>query len=224
METQGLFFCVLAHFFMWCLSSHFSSFTYSYCLPCIWWFSRKILCFPYGIFTLYHSIHSLFVCVYLLTLSFKSAYKVLLFQVTFSNFFFHLKEIFFEFIILRYLQVFFLVIVFQSLSCVWLFVTPWTAACQASLSHCLPEFAHSCPLSQWYHPAISSFVTPLCFYLQFSPASGSFPKSRLFCIQCQSIEASASVLPMNIQCWFPLGLTGLISCCPRDSQESSPIS
>ena len=68
----------------------------------------------------------------------------------------------------------------------------------------------SCPLSQWCHPSVSSSVVPFSC-LQSFPASGSFPISRLFAIDGQSIVASASVLLMNIQGWFPLGLTGLIS-------------
>ena len=59
-----------------------------------------------------------------------------------------------------------------------------------------------------------------CF--QSFPASGSFPMSWLFTSGGQGIGASASVLPMNIQGWFPLGLTSWSSCCPRDSQKSSP--
>ena len=66
--------------------------------------------------------------------------------------------------------------------------------------------SHSCPLSQWYYLAISSFCCPLSL-----PASGSLPMSWLFVIRGQSIGASGSVLPMNILGWFPLGLTGLIS-------------
>ena len=56
------------------------------------------------------------------------------------------------------------------------------------------------------------------------PASGSFPMSQFFASGGQSIgvSASASILPVNIQDWFPLGLTGWSPCCPRDSQESSP--
>ena len=68
----------------------------------------------------------------------------------------------------------------------------------------------SCPLSWWCHPTISS-VIPFSPYLQSFPASGSFPRSQFFASGGQSIGASASVLPMNIQGWFPLGLTGLIS-------------
>ena len=102
----------------------------------------------------------------------------------------------------------------QSLNCVWLFVTPWTAAHQASLSFTISQTcSNSCPLSQWCHPTISSSVVPFSSYLQSSPTSGSFPMSQLFASGGQSIGASisASVLPMNIQDWFPLGLTGLIS-------------
>ena len=68
-----------------------------------------------------------------------------------------------------------------------------------------------CPLSQWYHQPISSSVTPFSSCPQYFPASGSFPMSQLFASGGWSIEASASILPMNIQGWFPLGLTGLIS-------------
>ena len=71
----------------------------------------------------------------------------------------------------------------------------------------------SCPLSPWYHPTISSSVAPFSSCLQSFPASGSFPMSWLFTSGGQSIGTSAlaSVLPMNIQGWFPLGLIGLIS-------------
>ena len=81
---------------------------------------------------------------------------------------------------------------------------------------------NSGPLSQWYHPTMSSFVTPFSSCLQSFPASVSFPMSQLFTSGGHSIGASASVLPVNIQGWFPLGLTGLISLQSRDSQESSP--
>ena len=83
--------------------------------------------------------------------------------------------------------------------------------------------SNSCPSSQWCYPTISSSVICFSSCPQSSPASGSFPKSQFFASGGQSIEASASasVLPINIQDWFPLGLTGsLISFCPRDSQES----
>ena len=78
--------------------------------------------------------------------------------------------------------------------------------------------SHSCPLSQWCHPTISSSVIPFSC-LQYFPASGSFPVSQFFPSGGQRIGASASVLPMNIQSWFLLGWT---PCSPRDSQESSP--
>ena len=69
-----------------------------------------------------------------------------------------------------------------------------------------------CPLSRWCHPTISSSIIPFCSCPQFFPASGSFLISQLFVWGGQSIgaSASASVLPMNIQDWFPLGLTDLI--------------
>ena len=70
-----------------------------------------------------------------------------------------------------------------------------------------------CPLSRWCHPTISSSVTPFSPCPQSFPASGSVPTSRLFTSGGQSIgvSASASVLPMNIQGWFPLRWTGWIS-------------
>ena len=73
--------------------------------------------------------------------------------------------------------------------------------------------SNSCPLSQWGHPTISSSVIPFAACLPSFPASGSFPMSQFFSWGGQSIGAStsASVFPMNIQGWFPLGLTSLIS-------------
>ena len=82
--------------------------------------------------------------------------------------------------------------------------------------------SNSCPSSRWCHPTISSSIIPLSSYLQSFPASGSFPISWFFTSSGQSIGASASVLPINIQDWFPLRLTGLISLSPTDSQESFP--
>ena len=73
-------------------------------------------------------------------------------------------------------------------------------------------YSNSCPSSWWCHPTISSSVIPFSFCLQSFPASRSFPVSQFFPSGGQSIgtSTSASVLPMNIQVWFPLGLTGLI--------------
>jgi len=74
-------------------------------------------------------------------------------------------------------------------------------------------YSNSCPLSWWCHPTISSSVIPFSSCLQSFPASGSFPMSWFFASGGQSIEvsASASVLPINIQDWFLLGWSGLIS-------------
>ena len=74
-------------------------------------------------------------------------------------------------------------------------------------------YSNSCPLSRWCHPTISSSVVPFSSHLRSFPASGSFPMSQFFESGGQSvgISASASVLPMNIQDWFPLGKTGWIS-------------
>ena len=78
--------------------------------------------------------------------------------------------------------------------------------------HHLPEFAqtHWCLLNRWCCSTVSSSATTFSFSLQSFPASESFPMSRLFASGDQSIGASASVLPMYIQGWFPLGLTGSI--------------
>ena len=73
--------------------------------------------------------------------------------------------------------------------------------------------SNSCPSSCWCHPTISHSIIPLSSCLHSFPASGSFSMSQFLASGGQSIgvSASASVLPMNIQDWFPLGLTGLIS-------------
>ena len=79
-------------------------------------------------------------------------------------------------------------------------------------------YSNSCPLSRWCHLNISSSVVPFSSCPQSFPASGSFPVSRFFASGGQSIgvSASASVLPMNIQDWFPLGLTGWISLLSKE--------
>ena len=91
-------------------------------------------------------------------------------------------------------------------------VTPWTTALPCS-SPTPRAYSNSCPSCQWCHPTISSSVIPFSSSLQSFPAIGSFPMSQFFTSGGQSTGASvsASVLPMNIQCWFPLGLTGWIS-------------
>ena len=102
----------------------------------------------------------------------------------------------------------------QSHSRVWLFATLWTAARQGSLSITnsqslfkLISSSHCC------HPAISSFVVPVSSYFQSFPTSGSFPMSQFVVSGSQSIgvSASAPILPMDIQDWFPLWLADLIS-------------
>ena len=73
-------------------------------------------------------------------------------------------------------------------------------------------YSNSCPLSWWCHPTISFSVMPLSSYIQSFPASGSFQMSQFFALGGQTIgvSASASVFPMNIQGWYPLGWTGWI--------------
>ena len=74
-------------------------------------------------------------------------------------------------------------------------------------------YSNSCPLSRWCHPTISSSVVPFSFCPQSFPAPGSFHMSQSFALGDQSmgVSASTSVVPMNIQDWFPLGWTGWIS-------------
>ena len=72
-------------------------------------------------------------------------------------------------------------------------------------------YSNSCLLSRWCHPTISSSVNPFSICLQSFSASGSFQMSQFFASGGQSIGASASVLPTNIQDWLPSGWTGWIS-------------
>ena len=100
----------------------------------------------------------------------------------------------------------------QLLSCGWFFVTPWTAACQASLSITNSQSLLKRMSIEAVMPSNHLILCcPFSCCLQSFPASGSFPMSQFFAYGGQSIGASASVLPMNRQDWFPLGLTGLIS-------------
>ena len=83
--------------------------------------------------------------------------------------------------------------------------------------------SNSCPLAQWCPPTVSSFMVPFFSHIPSFPASGSFPVSQFFTSggQRNGASASASFLPMNIQDWFPLGWTGLISL---QSKELSRVS
>ena len=113
----------------------------------------------------------------------------------------------------------------QSLSHVRLFATSWTAARQASLS-----FTNSLILlklmssSQWCHPTISLSVILFYCCLQSFPVIGSFLISKFFTSvgQIIGVSASASILPVNINDWFPLAWIVGSLCSPRDSQESYP--
>ena len=102
----------------------------------------------------------------------------------------------------------------QLLSRVQFFATPWTAVPRLPCPSPTPgACSNSWWLSQWCHPTISSPVVPFSSCLQYFPASGSFPMSQLFVSGGQSIgiSALASILPMNIQDWFPLGWISWIS-------------
>ena len=105
-------------------------------------------------------------------------------------------------------------------------------SCHRGLKHARPPcpslspgvFSNLCPLSWWCHPTISSSIAPFSSCHQSFPASESFPMSQIFNSGGKSFgtSASASVLPINIQGWLPLELTGWSPCCPSDSQEFSP--
>ena len=104
--------------------------------------------------------------------------------------------------------------VVQLLSCVQLFATPWTAACQLCLSSTVFWILFKLMSVESGMPSNHLILChPFSSCLQSFPASGCFPMIWFFASGNQSIRvlASASVLPMNIQGWFPLGLTGLIS-------------
>ena len=107
------------------------------------------------------------------------------------------------------------IVVIQLLSHVQLFVTTWTMHhARLPCPSPTPEvYSNSCPLTGWCHPTISSSVVPFSSRLQSFSASRSFPMSWFLTLGCQNIgvSTSASVLPMNIQDSFPLGLTDLIS-------------
>ena len=112
--------------------------------------------------------------------------------------------------------------VVRSSSCFWLFVSPWTAACQPPCYSPSPEVcSSSCPLHWWCHPAISSSDVLFSFCPQSFPASGTFPVSWLFTSGDQKTGASASapVLPMSIRGWFPLRLACLTSLLSRGLSE-----
>ena len=85
-------------------------------------------------------------------------------------------------------------------------------------------YSNSCPLSWWCHPTISSSVISFSSCLQSFPASGSLQMSQFFASGGQSIgvSASASVLPINIQDWFPLGWTGWISLLSKGLSRVFP--
>ena len=102
----------------------------------------------------------------------------------------------------------------QSVSHVQLFATPWTQHTRLPCPSPTPRaYSNSSPSSWWCHATILSSGIPFSSCLQTFPASGSFPTSQFFTSGGQNIgvSASTSVLPMNIQDWFPLGRTGWIS-------------
>ena len=116
----------------------------------------------------------------------------------------------------------------QKLSHVWLFVTHGRQNTRLPCPSPTPgAYSNSCPSKRWCHPTISSSVIPFSSCIQSFPASGSFPMSQFFTSggQIIGVLASASVFPMNIRDWFPLGWTGWISLqskgCSRVSSNTT---
>ena len=100
---------------------------------------------------------------------------------------------------------------------------PWIAACQASLSFIIFWSLLKLMSVELVMPSNHLILCrPLLLLPSILPSIRVSSNESVLCIRCQSTGASASVLPMSIQGWFPLGLTGLIFRSPRDSQESSP--
>ena len=111
----------------------------------------------------------------------------------------------------------------QSLSDVQLFMTQWTAGHQPSLSFTIPQsFLKLTSIESVMPSNHLIFCYPLLFLPSIFPIIRVLSNESALHIRWSSISPSASVLPMNIQRLFPLRLTGLFSCCPRDSLESSP--
>ena len=130
----------------------------------------------------------------------------------FINFFFFWRRLYWINIFLNFKKTQFSLV--QFLSPAWFYATPWTAACQASLSITNSQsLLKLMSVGQWCHPTISSSIVPFSSCFQSFPASGSFPISQFFKLGGQSIgvSASASVLPVNIQDWLSLGWTAWIS-------------
>ena len=116
-----------------------------------------------------------------------------------------------------------IIVIIQSLSHVWLFVTPWLQHVRFLCPPLAPRIcSNSCPLSWWCYLTISSSV-PFSSCPQSFPASVSSPKRQLLSSGGQNIAASATVLPMNIQRWFPLGFTSLISLQSKELSSYSRV-
>ena len=115
----------------------------------------------------------------------------------------------------------------QSFSCVWLFVTPWTAACQASLNFTIFwSLLKLMSLSQWYHPSISSSVIHFSSCLQSFAPSGSFPMSKFFASSGQSVGADAMMYPFPNMEPVHCSMSGSNCCCltcKQVSQEAGKV-
>ena len=115
-------------------------------------------------------------------------------------------------------------LVVQSLSQVWLFATPWTAALQASLSFTIFRSLLKYMSTKWCYQIISSSAASFSFYLPSFPASGSFPGSQLFASSGQKYQSFSFHISTSSEYSGLISLYWLIwsPCCPKDSQDSSP--
>ena len=113
------------------------------------------------------------------------------------------------------------VVVVQLLSHVQFSATPCTHHARLPFPSLSPGVSSNpCPLTQWCHPTVTSCVAPISSCPEYFSASRSFPIRQLFPSGGQSIGASASVLPVNIQDWFPLGLIGFYLLAFQETLKS----
>ena len=139
-----------------------------------------------------------------------------------------IKKVFFKLIIIPILKIYVYTMLLLLFSRLVVFNSLWPHGLQHARLPCALQSPgvcpSSCPLYWWYYPAISSSVIPFSSCIQSFPTSGSFPVTWLFLLGDQSIgvSTSASVLPKNIQGWFPLRLTGLIFLLSKELSRVFP--
>ena len=168
-------------------------------------------------------LHKLSVCyIYLTEIKKIDPERYIFFTVYFLTYKIRMMQ---QFLLLMYYNLLKKENPIKGINSVQLFNCVWTLRLCGQLHIRLPcpspipgAYSNSCPSSWWCHPTISCSVVPFSSHLQFFRLSGSLPMSHFFTSGGQSIGESdlASVLQMNIQDWFPLGLTGWISLQPKE--------